>query len=221
MLGLMQDRPLLISSLIEHAAAFHASAEIVSRTVEGPIHRCTYGDIHRRSKQVANALTAFGIKPGDRVGTLAWNGYRHMELYFGVSGMGSVLHTINPRLFPEQIEYIANHAEDQVLFFDTSFTAVVEKLAPLLKTVKAFVALTDREHMPDAKIPNLLCYEELIAAQSSDYTWPDFDERTACSLCYTSGTTGNPKGVLYTHRSTTLHSLMACTVGGFGLGAAE
>ena len=221
MLGLMQDRPLLISSLIEHAAAFHASAEIVSRTVEGPIHRCTYGDIHRRSKQVANALTAFGIKPGDRVGTLAWNGYRHMELYFGVSGMGSVLHTINPRLFPEQIEYIANHAEDQVLFFDTSFTAVVEKLAPLLKTVKAFVALTDREHMPDAKIPNLLCYEELIAAQSSDYTWPDFDERTACSLCYTSGTTGNPKGVLYTHRSTTLHSLMACTVDGFGLGAAE
>ena len=221
MLGLMQDRPLLISSLIEHAAAFHASAEIVSRTVEGPIHRCTYGDIHRRSKQVANALTAFGIKPGDRVGTLAWNGYRHMELYFGVSGMGSVLHTINPRLFPEQIEYIANHAEDQVLFFDTSFTAVVEKLAPLLKTVKAFVALTDREHMPDAKIPNLLCYEELIAAQSSDYTWPDFDERTACSLCYTSGTTGNPKGVLYTHRSTTLHSLMACTVDGVGLGAAE
>jgi fatty-acyl-CoA synthase len=221
MLGLMQERPLLISSLIEHAAAFHPEAEIVSRTVEGPIHRCTYGDIHRRSKQVANALTALGIKAGDRVGTLAWNGYRHMELYFGVSGMGSVLHTINPRLFPEQIEYIANHAEDQVLFFDTSFTATVEKLAPLMKTVKAFVALTDRAHMPDANIPNLLCYEELIAGHSSDYAWPDFDERTACSLCYTSGTTGNPKGVLYTHRSTVLHSLMACTVDGFGLGAAE
>lgn len=221
MQGLMQERPLLISSLIEHAAAFHANVEIVSRTVEGTIHRCNYGDIHRRSKQIANALAVLGIQAGDRVGTLAWNGYRHMELYFGVSGMGSVLHTINPRLFPEQIEYIINHAEDQVLFFDTSFTAIVEKLAPRMTTVRAFVALTDREHMPDAEIPNLLCYEDLIAAHSSDYIWPDLDERTACSLCYTSGTTGNPKGVLYSHRSTVLHSLMACTVDGFGLGASE
>ena len=175
MLGLMQDRPLLISSLIEHANRCHPNAEIVSRTVEGPVHRCTYGDIHRRSKQVANALHALGVKPGERIATLAWNGYRHMELYFGVSGMGAVLHTINPRLFPEQIEYIANHAEDQYLFFDLTFAPIVEKLGPLMKTVKGFVAMTDRAHMPALDVPNLLCYEELVGAQDSDYEWPEFD----------------------------------------------
>jgi acyl-CoA synthetase (AMP-forming)/AMP-acid ligase II len=221
MLGIMQDRPLLISSLIEHANQCHPASEIVSRTVEGPIHRCTYGDIHRRSKQVAKALIAQGIRPGDRIGTLAWNGYRHMELYFGVSGMGAVLHTINPRLFPEQIEYIVNHAEDQVLCFDLTFAPLVAKLAPLMKTVKAFVALTDRAHMPALELPNLLCYEELVAAQDSDYEWPVFDERTASSLCYTSGTTGHPKGVLYSHRSTLLHSFGACTLDGLGLSSAE
>src|SRR5207344_2398499 len=153
---------LLISSLIEHANHCHPNAEIVSRTIEGPIHRCTYADIARRSKQVAKALTALGVKPGDRIGTLAWNGYRHMELYFGVSGMGAVLHTINPRLFPEQVTYIANHAEDQYLFFDLSFAPLVEKLAPLMKSVKGFVALTDRAHMPALDLPNVLCYEDLI-----------------------------------------------------------
>ncbi len=153
MKALMQDRPLLISSLIEHANTFHAGGEIVSRTVEGPIHRCTYGDIHRRSKQVANALTAMGVKHGDRVGTLAWNGYRHMELYYGVSGMGAVLHTINPRLFPEQIVYIANHAEDQYIFFDLTFAPLIEKLAPQMTSVKAFIAMTDRAHMPGAQYP--------------------------------------------------------------------
>ena len=221
MLGLMQDRPLLISSLIEHANHGHPGAEIVSRTIEGPIHRCTYGDIHRRSKQVAKALQALGVKPGDRIATLAWNGYRHMELYFGVSGMGAVLHTINPRLFPEQIEYIANHAEDTYLFFDLTFVPIIEKLGPLMKTVKGFVAMTDRAHMPAINVPNLLCYEELVGAQDSDYAWPTFDEKTASSLCYTSGTTGNPKGVLFSHRSTVLHSWAAGSIDGLGLSSAE
>ncbi|MEO8304778.1 MAG: 3-(methylthio)propionyl-CoA ligase [Betaproteobacteria bacterium] len=221
MLGLMQDRPLSISSLIEHANACHPCAEIVSRTVEGPVHRCTYGDIHRRSKQVANALTALGVAHGDRVATLAWNGYRHMELYFGVSGMGAVLHTINPRLFPEQIVYIANHAEDRYLFFDINFAPLLAKLGPLMKSVKGFVAMTDREHMPDLDLPNLYCYEDLIGAQGSAYDWPTFDERTASSLCYTSGTTGNPKGVLYSHRSTVLHSFAVCMADGLGLSVAE
>jgi len=221
MQALMQDRPLLISSLIEHANTFHPTVEIVSRTIEGPIHRCTYRDIRRRSKHLAKALAALGVKPGDRVATLAWNGYRHMELYFGVSGMGAILHTINPRLFPEQLEYIANHAEDQYLFFDLTFAPLIEKLAPLMKTVKGFVAMTDRAHMPTAKIPNLLCYEELIAAQNDDYEWPSLDENVAASLCYTSGTTGNPKGVLYSHRSTVLHSYAVCAVDGLQLSSAE
>ncbi|MBB1601525.1 3-(methylthio)propionyl-CoA ligase [Variovorax sp. UMC13] len=210
MLGLMQDRPLMISSLIDHAATFHPETEIVARTVEGPVHRTNYREVQRRAKRVANAMQALGITPGQRVGTLAWNTHRHLELYYGVSGTGAVLHTVNPRLFPEQIDYIVNHAEDQVLFFDISFAALVAQLAPALKTVHTFVAMTDRAHMPAIDVPNLLCYEELIAAQSEDYTWPEFDERTASSLCYTSGTTGNPKGVLYSHRSTVLHSLMEC-----------
>ncbi len=217
MLGQMQHRPLLISSLIEHANACHPDAEIVSRTVEGPVHRCTYRDIRRRAKQVANALTALGTSPGDRIATLAWNGYRHMELYFGVSGMGAVLHTINPRLFPEQIEYIVNHADDRYLFFDLTFAPLVAKLAPALSRVKGFVAMTDRAHMPALELPNLLCYEELVGAQSDDYAWPEFDENTASSLCYTSGTTGNPKGVLYSHRSTVLHSWAVCMADGLGL----
>lgn len=217
MFGLMQDRPLLISSLIDHAATFHPHAQIVGRTVEGPVHRTCYAEVQRRAKQVANALKTLDIGPGDRVGTLAWNTHRHLALYYGVSGSGAVLHTVNPRLFSEQIDYIVNHAEDKVLFFDTSFAPLVEKLAPGLKSVRAFIAMTDRAHMPAIDVPNLLCYEELVGAQSEVYAWPEFDERTASSLCYTSGTTGNPKGVLYSHRSTVLHSLMECAPDTFGV----
>ena len=219
--GLMQDRPLLISSLIEHAARFHPDTEIVSRLPEGSMHRTTWAGVARRSRQVANALAKLGIQPGERVGTLAWNSYRHLALYFGVSGTGAVLHTVNPRLFPEQIDYIVNHAEDQVLFFDITFAPLVEKLAPALKTVKAFIAMTDREHMPAIQVPNLLCFDELMDQQSDQYTWPEFDEKSASSLCYTSGTTGNPKGVLYSHRSTMLHTLMELAPDTFGIASNE
>jgi fatty-acyl-CoA synthase len=208
MFGLMQDRPLMISSLIDHAATFHPDTEVVSRLPEGRIRRSNWAEVRDRSKQVANALTELGVESGDRVGTLAWNSDRHLALFYGVSGTGAVLHTVNPRLFPEQIEYIVNHAEDQLLFFDITFAALVAQLAPQLKTVRAFIAMTDRAHMPDIDVPNLLCFDDLIGSQSAAYEWPQFDERSASSLCYTSGTTGNPKGVLYSHRSTVLHALM-------------
>ncbi|MES2153397.1 MAG: 3-(methylthio)propionyl-CoA ligase [Pseudomonadota bacterium] len=221
MLGLMQHQPLLISSLIEHACRNHPNNEIVSRSSEGPVHHCTYGDIARRAKRMANALARLGVQRGQRVATLAWNGYRHMELYYAVSGMGAVLHTINPRLFQEQIEYIVNHAEDQYLFFDIGFAPLIEKLAPLMKTVKGFIAMTDRAHLPALNIPNLLCYEELAMAESEQFDWPVFDENTAASLCYTSGTTGNPKGVLYSHRSTLLHSMAVCMPDGLALSSGD
>ena len=210
MLGLMQDRPLLISQIIDYAAAYHSGVEIVSRTVEGPIHRYGYRDAQKRAKKLAEALQGLGIKLGDRVGTIAWNGYRHFELYFGISGIGAVLHTLNPRLAPEHVAYIANHAEDQIIFVDLNLLPIVEGVWTHLKTVKHVVVMTDRAHMPAAsKIPKLLCYEELIADKPGTLEWPDFDERTASSLCYTSGTTGNPKGVLYSHRSTLIHTMMA------------
>jgi fatty-acyl-CoA synthase len=219
--GLMQDRPLLISSLVEHAARFHPKAEIVSRLPEGGMHRTDWAGIRSEACRVANALKTLGIQPGERVGTLAWNSYRHLALYFGVSGSGAVLHTVNPRLFPEQIDYIVNHAEDQVMFFDTSFAPLVQKLAPLFKTVKAFVCMCTRDAMPPIDVPNLHCWDDLIGGQSDAYTWPEFDERTASSLCYTSGTTGNPKGVLYSHRSTMLHTLMELAPDTFGVSSRE
>jgi acyl-CoA synthetase (AMP-forming)/AMP-acid ligase II len=220
MFGLMQDRPLLIQQLIDHAARNHGDTEIVSRTLEGGIHRYTYKDARVRAKKMAEALLALGIEPGDRIGTLAWNGYRHFELYYGISGMGGVCHTINPRLFPEQIVYIVNHAEDQLLFVDINLLPLVEKLHSQFKTVRHVVAMTDRAHLPkDVKIPNLLVYEELIADKPGAYEWPVFDERTASSLCYTSGTTGNPKGVLYSHRSTVLHAYGAALPDTLGLSA--
>lgn len=207
LMGRMMSQPLLISSLIKHADRYYGNIEVVSRRVEGDIHRYTYSDCHKRSKQLANALNKLGVKMGDRVATLAWNGYRHLEAYYAVSGSGAVLHTVNPRLHPEQIAYIANHAEDLYLFFDLNFLPVVESVAPLCKTIKGFVMMCDRDRMPsETKIPNLMCYEDLIADCSDEYEWPLFDENSASSLCYTSGTTGNPKGALYSHRSTMLHS---------------
>ncbi len=205
--GQMMDQPLLVSGIIEFAARHYGDGEIVSRRVEGDLHRYTWRDAAARARQLANALASLGIAMGDRVATLAWNGYRHLELYYGVSGSGAVLHTINPRLHPDQIAYIVNHADDQVLFFDLTFLPAVEAMARHCKTVKAYVALCDSASMPRASgIDTLLCYEDLIGAHPSDYTWPQFDERSAASLCYTSGTTGNPKGALYSHRSTVLHA---------------
>ena len=206
MLGLMQQHPLLISSLLVHAERHHGAQEIVSRRVEGDIHRTTYRELAARSRRLAKALAALGGGMSDRVATLAWNGYRHMELYYAVSGSGAVLHTLNPRLHPDQVVYIADHAEDKVLCFDLTFLPLVEAVASRLKTVKHFVAMTDRAHMPASKIAGLLCYDELVDAQDDRYDWPQFDENQASSLCYTSGTTGNPKGVLYSHRSSVLHA---------------
>jgi fatty-acyl-CoA synthase len=218
--GQMMDMPLLISSLIVHADRHHGDAEIVTRTVEGPIHRYSYRDAHTRSRRLASALEKLGVKQGDRIGTLAWNTHRHMEVYYAAAGMGAVCHTINPRLFPEQIAYIANHAEDSYLFFDLTFVPLVEKLQEHLKTIKGLVVMTDRAHMP-ASLPDAICYEELLDSGSGDYSWPQFDERTASSLCYTSGTTGNPKGVLYQHRSTVLHAYAECMPDALGLSAAD
>jgi acyl-CoA synthetase (AMP-forming)/AMP-acid ligase II len=208
--GLMMQQPLLVSTLLTHAERHHGEQEIVSRRVEGDVHRTTYRELAQRARRLANALAARGIKQGDRIATLAWNGYRHMELYYAVSGSGSVLHTMNPRLHPDQVVWIADHAEDQILFFDLTFLPLIEAIAPRVATIKAFVAMTDRAHMPaTTKVDNLLCYEELIEAQSPHFDWPTLDEDTASSLCYTSGTTGNPKGALYSHRSTLLHTYAA------------
>ena len=222
MLGQMQNHPLLISSVIDFAARHQGDTEVVSRRVEGDIHRYTWADVQRRAKQVAKALDALGVKVGERVGTLAWNGYRHLELYFGVSGSGCVLHTVNPRLLPEQIAWIVNHAEDQVLCFDTTFLPIVQGIHAHCKTVKRWIALCDEDKLPkDTGIPNLISYEAWIGQQSPDYTWPVFDENTASSMCYTSGTTGNPKAALYSHRSTVLHAYAAALPDVMGLSARD
>jgi len=210
MLGQMQQQPLLISSLIEFAERHHGDGEVVSRRVEGDIHRCTWADVARRSRQVAHALDALQLPAGARVATLAWNGYRHLELYFGVSGSQRVLHTLNPRLHPDQIVWIANHAEDQVLCFDMTFLPIVQAVHARCSTVRQWVALCDADKLPaDSGIPGLVSYEAWISGQTDRYHWPSFDENTASSMCYTSGTTGNPKAALYSHRSTILHAYAA------------
>jgi fatty-acyl-CoA synthase len=196
MQGLMMDQPLLISGLIRHAARHHADGEIVSKNVDGSLHRYGYAAAHARTQRLANALQRLGVQPGERVATLAWNGFRHFEIYYAVAGSGAVIHTINPRLFPDQIAYIANHAEDKLLFYDTTFAPLIEKLRPQLKSVRQFIALAEP-------------YEDLIRGEAETFAWPEFDERTAACLCYTSGTTGNPKGALYSHRSTMIHAYAA------------
>jgi len=222
MLGQMMQMPLTISSLIEHADACHGDSEIVSRLPEGGIHRYTYRDAHRRSRQLANALHGLQVGSGERIGTLAWNTHRHFEIYYAVSGMGAVCHTINPRLFPEQIAYIINHAEDGYIFFDITFAPLIENLISHCPKVKGWVAMCGHAHLPQGgKIPNLLAYDDLVNAHSDDYQWPQFDENTASSLCYTSGTTGNPKGVLFSHRSTVLHAYGAALPDSLNLSARD
>lgn len=220
MFGLIQDQALLISSLIVHADRHHGDTEIVTRTIEGPLHRYDYRSAHARARKLANGLRRLGVEEGDRVATLAWNTYRHVEFYFAVSGMGAVCHTINPRLFQEQIVYIINHAQDGYVFFDVSFAPLVEKLQPRCGSVRGWVAMTDRAHMPDA-VPDALCYEEIVAGESDAFAWPVLDERLASSLCYTSGTTGHPKGVLYSHRSTILHSYASALPDSLNLSARD
>ncbi|MCX7154983.1 MAG: 3-(methylthio)propionyl-CoA ligase [Rhodocyclales bacterium] len=219
--GLMMNRPLMISALLQHASQNHSDTEIVSRLPVGGTHRYTYHDAHHRSRQLVRVLLSLGVKAEDRIGTLAWNTHRHFEIYYAVSGMAAICHTINPRLFPEQIAYITNHADDRFIFFDVNFASLVEALVPLCPGVKGWVAMCSRDEMPSNAIPNLLCYEELLAAQSDDFEWPEFDENTASSLCYTSGTTGNPKGVLYSHRSTVLHAFGSSLPDGLGASACE
>ncbi|WDD93906.1 fatty-acid--CoA ligase [Burkholderia sp. FERM BP-3421] len=220
LLGQMMEMPLLVSSLIAHAARHAGDVEIVSRRIEGDLHRYTYRDCERRSKQLAQALTRLGAGQGDRIGTLAWNGYRHLEAYYGVGGMGAVCHTINPRLFPEQIAYIINHAADRYVLFDLNFAPLVDALAPQCPQVEGWIALTDAAHLPGGATP-FLCYETLLAAEDGDYAWPLLDERQAVGLCYTSGTTGNPKGALYSHRSTVLHAWGAALPNAMALSARD
>ncbi|MDM0118524.1 3-(methylthio)propionyl-CoA ligase [Variovorax arabinosiphilus] len=222
MLGLMQDQPLLISSLIEFAERHHGDGEIVSRRVEGDVHRYTWADVARRARQVANALEGEDLLFSDRIATLAWNGYRHLELYYGVSGSGRVLHTINPRLHPDQIVWIANHAEDQILCFDLNFLPLVQAVHARCPTIKRWIALCDADKLPaDSGIPGLLSYEAWMGDRSTDYPWPRFDENSASSMCYTSGTTGNPKAALYSHRSTLLHAYAAALPDVMGISARD
>jgi fatty-acyl-CoA synthase len=222
MQGLMMDMPLLVSSLLRHAARHYSDVEIVSRRVEGDLHRYTYADCHARAARLADALVKREVRVGDRVATLAWNGYRHMEVYYAVGGMGGVIHTINPRLHPEQIAWIVNHASDQYLAFDMTFLPIVEAIAAHCPTVRGWIAMCDRDRMPaDSKVPNLLCYEALLASGADTFVWPDLDERTAVALCYTSGTTGNPKGALYSHRSTVLHAYAAALPDAMGCSARD
>ena len=218
MLGLMQDWKLLIHRVIDYAATEYPDRVVASRLTEGPMHYSNYRDLRERALRVAKRLQKEGIKVGDRVATLAWNNHRHLEAWYGIGGIGAVYHTINPRLFPEQLVYIANHAEDRILFLDLTFVPLIEKLADKLTTIERYVVLTDAAHMPQTSLKNAVAYEDWIGEVDSDFRWLDFDENTACGLCYTSGTTGDPKGVLYSHRSNVLHGMMTVAPDAFGIG---
>ncbi|MEN5168446.1 long-chain-fatty-acid--CoA ligase [Brevundimonas pondensis] len=208
MLGLMQDWPLTVDKILDHARNWHPNREVVTRSVEGPIERTTYGAIHGRAKRVSNALKAWGVQPGDRIATLAWNTADHIEAWYGIMGIGAVCHTLNPRLFPEQLVYIINHAGDRIIFVDLTFVPLLDAILPHCPSVERVVIMTDPAHMPQTKLPVVECYETVLEQSSEDVEWGGFDEQTACGLCYTSGTTGNPKGVLYSHRSNFIHTLL-------------
>ncbi len=217
MLGNMMQQQLLISSILQHASRQFPNQQVVSRRVEGDIHRYTFRELANRAARLANALKKFGVKPGDRIASLAWNTYRHLELYYATSGIETIIHTVNPRLFNEQIDYIINHAEDRIVFTDLTFITTLEALGEKLPSIEAIVVFADRQNMPKSSLQNLICYEDFISNEPSHFDWPSFDENTAACLCYTSGTTGNPKGVLYSHRSTVLHAMASCMPNGLNL----
>ena len=219
--GLMMDRPLLISGVLEHAATQHARREVVSRETHGPLHRSNYAEVARRARQLANALQALGLEPGQAVASIAWNNQRHLEAYYGVSGSGLIMHTCNPRLHPQQLIYILNHAEDRVVLFDSTFAPLVKAIAPHCPQVNAWVCLSDAANTPQVEGVQALSYEDLIAPHSEHFVWPEFDERTGAVLCYTSGTTGNPKGVLYSHRAIVLNATTGCMPDVLNLSARE
>src|SRR3954467_10444988 len=220
MLGLMQDWPLLCHRIIDHAAIQHGDREVVTRSIEGPIHRTNYREVRKRALKVAQRLEKEGVKLGDRVATLAWNTWRHLETWYGITGIGAVYHTINPRLFPEQIAYIVNHAEDRLMFLDTTFVPLMEKLQDKL-AIERYAVLPGKARMPQTGLRNAIAYGDWIAEVDGDFTWKSFDENTACGMCYTSGTTGNPKGVLYSHRSNVLHSMMAAMPDAMGVSSRD
>ncbi|MEG9861272.1 MAG: long-chain-fatty-acid--CoA ligase [Parvularculales bacterium] len=217
MKSLMQDWPLRVHTILDHAHLHHGTGEIVTRSLEGPIHRCSYADMHLRARKVSQALVRLGINKGDALGTMAWNTWRHMEVWYGIMGAGAVCHTLNPRLFADQLVYIINHAEDKVIFLDANLTAIFEGFQDRLTAVKHYIIMTDKEHMPETTLPNVLCYEDLLAAEDGNFDWVTGDENDACGICYTSGTTGNPKGVVYSHRSNVIHTLAANAADAIGL----